>query len=157
MTDIKPKPMDPERLARARSMLAHVVPHGVVSEAFAAELLADRDHHAAEAAQLNAMIIARQDAELAAGPPSEMELRLLHATREVARLRARVRVEAEDVERAGVTWERARAWRDAHGVGSSLLCSDRESIAWYIGTQAVALQRCGLDILDEMAAMEVPS
>jgi hypothetical protein len=119
----EPKPMDSERLAQLRQ-LASSFPVGATGGFLIAELielLADRDYQAqraagaerdrysaaaglaeqrAEVERLSDMLIARQDAELAAGPPSEMDLRLLHATREVTQLRARV--EADDVEREAV-------------------------------------------------------
>jgi hypothetical protein len=234
MTETPMEQMNPERLSLARDFAARargvLVPGGVAgSRDLVAELLADRDYHAAEAAQLNAMVIARQDAELAAGPPSEMDLRLLHATREVARLRARVdeaeaamaeetrrasamqherdeyaadnelwrsealrlrarvRVEAEDVERAGVTrlhvdaWLRANGWTPTTETGwkgfsdgtttgtqtwrpapydpRGVSVEDRERLvgtADNVRTMAYHFNRPGLDILDEMAAMEVP-
>lgn len=147
----------------------------------------ERDETRAEVRRLEAMLIARQDAELEAGPPSEMELRLLDATREVARLRARVRVEAEDVERAGVTpakcdaymqsqgWEKMdeggwapATWeRDADLTKRPMKARDEiladiafgwdNYVAECIDGIVAHGDRCGLDILDEMAALEVGS
>lgn len=100
---------------------------------------------------------------------------------EATRLRARVRVEAEDVERAGVTHEHAEAWLTAQnwvcerGQDGSLVCERgdaailiADTIPWrehasiadginalvrHYSTGIPELHKCGLDILDEMAAM----
>jgi hypothetical protein len=92
------------------------------------------------------------------------------ARSEVARLRARVRVESEDVERAGVTLSKVRAWLLDHDLLAEpntmwgdrwagygyLHHSDRsKDIANAIGNLVRGVRRPGLDILDEMAAMEV--
>jgi hypothetical protein len=76
---------------------------------------------------------------------------------EVARFRARVRVEAEDVERVGVTREHAFAWARAHsgyvgrlGVGT-VMC-----IVGYVNSGTWP-GKCAFDILDEMAAMPLSS
>lgn len=103
---------------------------------------------------------------------------------EVARLRSRVRVEASDVERAGVTrehfeaWLRTNGWEPLRGAGvtsdgrfvnwtrragryssldsvSVFEASLPERIAQSISTLARHHNRPGLDILDEMAAMPV--
>jgi hypothetical protein len=96
---------------------------------------------------------------------------------EIARLRARVRVEAEDVERAGVTWAHvtnwlsARDWAPTRGRGlayndGGTFCHwksarghvsvfENESpgcVAAAVCTLAGLYRRPGLDILDEMAA-----
>jgi hypothetical protein len=156
---VDPKPMDPEALDHLRHALAQG-PYAIAHD-FVRALLDDRDYQE--------LLIARQDAELEAGPPSEMELRLLHATREIARLRARVRVESEDVERAGVTWERFVAWaeaghtemhanvrgnvtEDAPITSPGRACYIADEINWMVETCDPGM--CGLDILDEMAAAE---
>jgi hypothetical protein len=92
---------------------------------------------------------------------------------EVARLRARVSVEAEDVERVGLTqahveaWLLANGWRKTKreysdgttnwirgdGGYSVLACSDADVIAHVAQTAALIHERPGLTILDEMAAM----
>jgi hypothetical protein len=100
--------------------------------------------------------------------------RMKEAEADVTRLRARVRVEAEDVERAGVTkahveaWLRANGWgaptRDKYGWTSAESETGGEPVdLWRTdGSTPLALtvcfiaddiQRPGLDILDEMAAM----
>ena len=96
---------------------------------------------------------------------------------EVARLRARVRVEAGDVQRVGVTrahveaWLRANGWAPspregtavgAHGRGVMWRAIERDErgVELYergmlpeaINTMAYHFKRAGLDILDEMAA-----
>jgi hypothetical protein len=104
---------------------------------------------------------------------------------EVARLRSRVRVEADDVERIGVTRVQLVAWLGANGwapsanergwcsaLGNRQLwrCVPRDgrgvdvhcvgspfAIACSVRTLASHFGRPGLDILDEMAAIEVPS
>jgi hypothetical protein len=106
-------------------------------------------------------LLERADAEIAA----------LRA--EVTRLRARVQVEAEDVERAGVTraqveaWLGANGWRKAErnypdgtthwvrgdGGYSVLACPDAHVMALTVQAAADVSERRGLDILDEMAAM----
>jgi hypothetical protein len=111
----------------------------------------------------------------------------LAAREEIARLRARVRVEAEDVERAGVTAEKVNAWLDAqtkvvegvsihpwvrvktieHGIHAGAhwthfmfdgvldVWNNASSVANAIDRIARFMRRPGLDILDEMAALEV--
>jgi hypothetical protein len=145
--------MDPERLADLRRRIAC----GRVPERWYADLLADRDYHAQRAGDLAHALIATNHERLA-------------AQGEVARLRARVRVEAEDVERVGVTRAKVRAWLLVHDLLSEphtvqgerwagygyLHHSDRtKDIANAIANRARQLGRPGLDILDEMAAMEV--
>lgn len=104
--------------------------------------------------------------------------RAWEAEAEVARLRSRVRVEAEDVERAGVTWAHVVAWLAAKGwttpkadrFGWLSSCNstnlDQHDLARDEGSEAerVAMavdylaadvfNRPGLDILGEMAAIE---
>lgn len=172
------KPMDPKRLADMRARLAM---HGLVGNAktrnLCAELLADRDYHAQRADEAERE---RDEARQLADDATA----LLAA--EVRRLRARVRVEAEDVERAGVTrahleaWLRAnqwapttesgwkgfsdgstvstQTWRPApyNARGVTIEEWDRaEAVVNSIRTMAYHLARPGLDILDEMAAMEL--
>jgi hypothetical protein len=90
---------------------------------------------------------------------------------EVTRLRARVRVEADDVERAGVTRAHVEAWLSANGwetlthedgwlsfVAPSgphvdVHLRDGWSSAWVINSLAGLVRRPRLDMLDEMAAM----
>ena len=101
---------------------------------------------------------------------------------EVARLRARVRVEAEDVEWAGVTrahveawlcangWSpssRETGWNSHHGTSAMWRAVDRDErgVSLYergmipesVNTIAYHFKRPGLDILDEMAAMQLES
>jgi flavin-dependent dehydrogenase len=101
---------------------------------------------------------------------------------EIARLRGRVRVDAEDVERAGADWVQANTWLRAHGFSPKPGSDDfgtlwdidddggpfpwifhrwdaraRESIAVQVNRvtrDRRSLGKCGLDILDEMAAVE---
>jgi hypothetical protein len=95
---------------------------------------------------------------------------------EVTRLRARVRVQAEDVERAGVMRDHVEAWLRANGWGTptpdkygwtsaesetgvelvDLWRTDGSTpVAQTVCFIADDVQRPGLDILDEMAAMQV--
>jgi hypothetical protein len=103
---------------------------------------------------------------------------------EVTRLRARVRVQAEDVERVGVTPTKAEAWLESKGwagtrtrdsarlweiSGAFVWIQHDAKDAWYerealvtaiTGIASYYRRRrvpglCGLDILDEMAAMQV--
>jgi hypothetical protein len=98
---------------------------------------------------------------------------------EVSRLRARVQVEAEDVERVGLVdaaalrYVFARGWTPGHryrrsGVGLVIVCADNEpistlaefddeacsagSIAFIVGTLARKLSRSPWTVLEEMAA-----
>lgn len=106
---------------------------------------------------------------------------LLSAREEIARLRARVRVEAADVERAGVTrahveaWLRANGWQPSSGIMAKTsegpftnwqigagrdqrwvsVFDSATRIAQVIGSVADVHGRVHLDILDEMAAIEV--
>jgi hypothetical protein len=84
---------------------------------------------------------------------------------ENASLRSRVRVEAEDV--AGLTLAHVHAWERANGLETSEVNkrSDEHALARGRGHGLLAqlvrdnarrTGRPGLDILDEMAAMEVP-
>jgi hypothetical protein len=76
---------------------------------------------------------------------------------EVAQLRADVRVEAKHVERAGVTRAHAVAWAKARGgYVDRLYSGTADDIAAYAGS-GTWHGKSGLDILDEMSAMEVPS
>lgn len=104
---------------------------------------------------------------------AEAERERDEARAEVTRLRSRVRIEAEDVERAGVTrthveswllanlrWEplgnRRWSWKPANG-GAFTSLSDgnhRGMLADDVHWIAQREQRPGLDILDEMAAMQ---
>jgi len=95
---------------------------------------------------------------------------------EVARLRARVRVEVEDVERAGVTRAHVEAWlhanprwesrpngvwiwKPSNGGAFTTLTDDKRpdelanAVQWFASRE----QRPGLDILDEMAAIPLES
>jgi hypothetical protein len=132
-----PEPMDPERLLITRrevEISCRATETGALRLAdMLRELLADRDYHAQRAAEVAA---------------------LLDWQAEVIRtLRARVRVEAEDVERVGVTWAHAVAWAKARGGYIDRLYSGTaEDIAAYAGS-GTWRGKCGLDILDEMAAM----
>lgn len=93
---------------------------------------------------------------------------------EVARLRARVRVEAQDVERAGVTREHVEAWllanrrwesgpnglwiwKPSNGGAFTTLTDDKrpDELAYAVQWFASREHRPGLDILDEMAAMQL--
>jgi hypothetical protein len=101
---------------------------------------------------------------------------------EVARLRARVRVEAQDVDRLGVTrahveaWLRANEWapspRETGGTGAHgssamwrAVPRDQRGVSLYergmipeaVNTIAYHFNRTALDILDEMAEMQTES
>jgi hypothetical protein len=189
MTDIKPKPMDPERLAHLRGLSDPLCFTSAFQADIVAELLADRDYHARISATFEAE---RDDAMQHRGWLEQRrredgeQLDALRA--EVARLRARVRVEAEDVERAGAMWGRVVSWLLANGweqqkgrglahhaggsfvhwkrkvqrwVAADVVCvyehEHGESIANTVNSLARHHGRPGLDILDEMAAIEVPS
>jgi hypothetical protein len=88
---------------------------------------------------------------------------------EVADLRDDVRVEAKHVERAGVTWRHVEAWLTAKGWTqvdrgywrSSVLMNydfgPGETAVDTVNKMAAHYHRAALDILDEMAAIEVPS
>lgn len=151
----EPKPMDPKRLAKLRALFDEgwVVP-GKRGRELVADLLAAHDYEKA-----------RADA----------------AEAEVARLRARVRVEAADVERAGVTPAKRDAWMRSHGAewrhgagnlegltrwhlgGAYLGSTDADAVDSEKNSDTAALvrqvarttERSPWEILDEMAAMEV--
>jgi hypothetical protein len=83
---------------------------------------------------------------------------------EVVRLRARVRVEAEDVERAGLKLALVHAWERTNGHRTSDVdrLADEHALArgrghgllaQFVRNNARVSGRPGLDILDEMAAM----
>jgi hypothetical protein len=86
------------------------------------------------------------------------------ARAEVTRLRARVRVEAEDVERAGLKLALVHAWERTNGHRTSDVdrLADEHALArgrghgllaQFVRNNARVSGRPGLDILDEMAAM----
>jgi hypothetical protein len=96
------------------------------------------------------------------------------AAAEVTRLRARVRIEAEDLTRLGVTRAHVEAWLRVHGWArsdnGSIACRSvwrRDPSGFVVVTDSISEsaqiinalarvhRRPGLDILDEMAAMEV--
>jgi hypothetical protein len=174
MTDIKPKPMDPERLAHLRGLSDPLCFTSAFQADIVAELLTDRDYHAQRAEHFTtiscvmaSMAGSIQEIARAAGwpedvpveDPGELVESVAQLRAEAARLRARVRVEAEDVERAGVTRAHAIAWAGQHE-GVCNLFNDSEApwvIASRIQIAASFYNRPGLDILDEMAAMEVPA
>lgn len=159
------KPMDPERLADVRRWIAGGwTPLPRETEA---ELLADRDYQAQRAEEWE---------RKAVGLGADALAETVRLKDEIARLRSRVRVEAEDVERAGVTWAHVAAWLRANGwsageagayyavwhLGEGCVSvsvhpdhsSSREA-ARSINVIALETARSGLDILDEMARMEV--
>jgi hypothetical protein len=96
---------------------------------------------------------------------------------EVARLRARVHVEAADVELVGLTQAHGEAWLVANGWRKTecqysdetthwirgdggylvLACSDTDVMAMTVRTLELVHKRSGLDILDEMAATTPPA
>ena len=156
-----PRPMDPGRLAELRHLAAKArVPGWTISPLDLEELLADRDYQA-QRADAEQVVLAELPGDCwpeYEGAPAvarlvELANRANAAEAEVARLRSRVRVEAEDVERAGVTWAHIDAWLSMRGEFASggRWCS----IAVYVRALADELSRPGLDILDEMARMEV--
>jgi hypothetical protein len=188
----EPKPMDPEALYHLRDALAQ--DRSAISHDFVQALLDDRDHQAAkvEAAERELAAINKMGKELAVVLGEDdphhpldlladcvmLELRQVRA--EVARLRSRARVEAEDVERAGVTWRHVEAWLrdkgwttprvDAYGWVTSwaslnleqhdLARADRseaERVAQAVDylSDALTPSRPGFDIVEEMAAIEL--
>lgn len=157
----KREPMDPEWIDRVRQGLDSRDCAGEAAQgdqdnlAVPRRLLIDRDYHAHRADSAEA---------------------------EVARLRARVRVEAGDVERSGVKWARVTAWLRVHGwsvsrgwglahndggkfqhwrLGKAWVCVHENESASCVVACIDALgrhyRRLQLDILDEMAAMEIQS
>lgn len=199
--------MDPELLAQLRKRVEqNWMPVDSNVEAIAG-LLADRDYQererkSAEAgrdylARLTGSAICRatciapgevvieHDPAIAGhaltGAVERLRFRAEQAESQVSRLRARLRVEAEDVERAGVTDAHAMRYVLAHGwthghryrrgeVDIVVMCLDgepiaalrehgepnneaRASIAFIVGRLAKHENRSPWDILDEMAAM----
>jgi hypothetical protein len=181
------KPMDPARLALLRRT-TQLAKHKTLID----ELLADRDYHAqrAEELQRRSESLCEVEAALRYASHSIPAIRdrgpceaigVLSA--EVARLRARVRVEAEDVGRAGVTRAHVEAWLRASGWAQSATedgwhsewgrsaiwriapydprgvqvyeTDDREAIVRAVRSVAHHFDKPGLDILEEMAAMAV--
>jgi hypothetical protein len=105
----EPKPMDPERLAELRHesslMRVSMIPRSILRVSqLIDEALADRDCYAREHERMTSMV-------------ATVTAQLADSRSEVCRLRARVRVEAADVEPAGValghveSWLRADGWR----------------------------------------------
>lgn len=165
MNPNEPKPMDPERLDRARAVTSPCG-HSWL-RLLMSELLADRDYQ-------------KRRAEQAERERDESQA-------EVTRLRARVRVEAEDVERAGVTPTRCDAYMRAHGwdktddggwgpaaweraadltkrpikanveILADVAFGPENYVAECIQGLAELAERPCLDILDEMAAMPLES
>jgi hypothetical protein len=165
------EPMDPERLALARHeasrRMATVVADSIAIRTLLRQTLEHADYHAQRADE------AESEANDQRAETTRCLMRALDAEAEVARLRARVRVGAEDVERAGVTRKHVEAWLRAHGWTErkpDVWRRDEPASALFIirgdhpgqvadATHAAAWHhgRPGLDVLDEMAAMEVPS
>lgn len=180
----EPKSMDPERLAALKRSVERrdgdwremlMEPEQV------AELLADRDYCAQQWADALNENSRRSHKHYEAMKTAAEAL--AKQQEEIERLRARVRVEAEDVERAGITrahveaWLTANNWAPSKGHGSvpqegrfsnwatkpSRECvsvfedHNPARIAHAICTLARHYKRPGLDILDEMAAWRCPS
>jgi hypothetical protein len=174
------KPMDPERLARMREH-AGQVQRSTFPKHEVAELLADRDYHAQRADD------AERDARVERATREATDAQFCrtldaldardHGNDNTLPSSARVRVEAEDIERVGVTrhqieaWLHANRWRNSrrtysdgtshwlYGDGGTnvLACSDVAQTVHTFGVLVYIHRRPGLDILDEMAALEVPS
>lgn len=161
-----PSPIDPERLALARKCTGSV---GWLRRLLA-DVLADRDYQEQRLVEVSESL----RAWIARANDVENEAAALR--REVVRLRARVRVEAEDVERAGVTraqveawlrmsprWESstngAWHWKPANGGVFTTLSDGKRSdeLADDVHWLAKREQRSGLDILEEMAATTPPA
>jgi hypothetical protein len=167
---MKAEPMDPERLADVRRRIAC----GRVPERWYADLLADRDYHAQRADD------AESEANDQRAETTRCLMRALGAEAEVARLRARVRAESKDIPEILpsqiVGYLIAAGWRDAHVVSRDgaplwtvMLKGDRgldvpmlpgavdyrRIVAGIVNEMAAKDGRAPLDILDEMAAMEV--
>lgn len=179
MTDHEPNPMDPERLALARKRAT--LKTATELHSLLAELLADRDgqeDRAVKAERNHAQhldLLGRIEADLRRAL-AEARSRADQLDAEVTRLRARASVEAEDVERAGVTRAQIEAWLATNGWRNSgrqysdgtsywvrgdggtgvLACSDAVQTVLTFADLAHIHNRAGLDILDEMAAMPTP-
>ncbi len=79
-------------------------------------------------------------------------------TAEVKRLRARVRVETKDVERAAVSWDQLERWVAVSGSSDIVQSLSGRSMTLRDAINCIAarVSRPGLDILDEIAATEPP-
>lgn len=185
----EPRPMDPERLASIREGVEwrreRPQPGDDDRDAIIAELLADRDYQAkrADTAEANYRFMVERAADEKLDGYRELGARAADAERqrddaraEVLRLRSRVRVEASDVELAGVTQARVEAWLSSGGSWARIDTPDSRTSAWawrgdgstviigcdtpeYLADRiqwiAKYEHRSSLDILDEMARMEV--
>jgi hypothetical protein len=115
-----------------------------------------------------------EGAPAAAAALADRAKRVDTATAEIARLRARVRVEAADIDRSGVTrahaeaWLRANPrwesrpnglwiWKPSNGGSFTTLTDDKrpDELAYAVQWFASREQRPGLDILNEMAEMQL--
>lgn len=220
MTDLEPKPMDPDALAELRSILdmlvaqaagSHIVPVRGPVLVDLRRLLADRDYQEQRAHEnrsdyirahgllcdlnrrLSRALLPNErhpdwDAIVAAaeavGQGAATAYHLLldlgvaqaerdEARAEATRLRARVRVDRDDVIRADVTLAHAAAWMQAGGwsegplgywergpdICPALRLPDVPGAIANVIEALVShrfVQGCSLDILDEMAAMPTP-
>jgi hypothetical protein len=193
------KPMAPERLADIREGVewrrGRPMPMDDDRDGIIAALLVDRDHQerrAEQAEQLGGGEFEIRTLQVLGERPdgtwpdsvAGIGLRIVRLEAEVARLRARVQVEAEDVARRGILdaaalrYVFAQGWTPGHryrrsGVDLVIVCADNEpiatlaefdegacsagSIAFIVGVIARKLSRCPWTILEEMAATIPPA
>lgn len=176
------KPMDPESLACARDYAAGVPPrHGApASRQLVAELLAAYDHVIARVDHAERLLRGDMTPEHKQAldcdhPAGWRDLALMRGA-EVTRLRARVQVGAEDLERAGVTrghveawlaaapgWERIddgswpsmSSWLNRETMTSAFPSDDVDWLPNAISAVSDRDRTRAWAILEEMAAMEV--
>jgi hypothetical protein len=160
----EPKPIDPELLAELRSDAANGLVECSTSSDDVLALLADHAWQERRGDSLDrlridaeAMVLALEtDIAILKRRAEQTERERDEARAEVSRLRARVRVEAEDVERAGVTWADIDAWLLRDYPDIDLCCVHLtwgDDIAGFIRNIYPRGGRSDWDILDEMAAM----
>jgi hypothetical protein len=174
-----PTPMDPERLGLLRGWAQARV---MIGSDYVREMLADRDHQERRAVQAEQLgggefdlrtlqVLGERPGGACSDSVAGIGSRIVRLEAEVARLRARVRVDADDVERAGLTrahveaWLRTSGWETlTHESGWLSFVSpdgphvdvhlrDGWSSAQVVNALARLTRNPGLDILDEMAAM----
>lgn len=188
-TNTQAKPMDPADLAFVREYTAYTLDYGErhgwespvwVPSRLVRSLDALLDSHTyqerrAEQAEANYRFMVERVADERLDGYRELGARAAKAEnerdelrREVTRLRARVRVVAKDVERAGVTLAHVHAWERANGQQTSVVNKRVDEralargrghglLAQFVRDNARKSKRPGLDILGEMAAMSVPT
>jgi hypothetical protein len=186
-----PSPIDPERLADIRIRIAD---RAWWTEAWFADLLADRDYQEQRADKAERLgggefelrtlqVLGERPGGTWSDSVAGIGSRIVRLEADVSRLRARVQVEAEDVERVGLVdaaalrYVFARGWTPGHrfrrsGVDLVIVCADNEpistlaefddeacsagSIAFIVGTLARKLSRSPWAIFEEMAATTPP-